>query len=497
MKTLHEVQPTKKRRKATQFQVAENNFTLFIFGASGSLAKLKLFPALYELQKEKRMPADYKIVGYARTPMTDEAFRKFFEKSIRKSEEIIDQSALSALLKNVFYFTGQYDQEADYRKFLKHLRELEKEKNRVRMAYFSVPPMAFPDIFKNLGTVNFDTKKAPLRLVIEKPFGINLRSAKKLKKTLNRHFDPDQIYLLDHYLGKEAVSNLLSLRYANSILTTLMHSDYVSNIQISALEKKDIEGRSNYFDHVGIIRDMVQSHLFQILAYLTMFAPRERNAESIHHEKARVLESIRISDIKNSIVRGQYKNYKKEKGIPQGSQTETFAAIKLTMKHPLWKNVPIYIRSGKCLNQKWTGVVIEFKPRWAQKELPELPANKIVIQLQPTEKIEFHLLTKLGGKTFDFHPLTTGRPIYCSGDCLVEHGRLLLDVVSGRQGIFLNFEEIFSAWRIVDPLQKLCNKWQKKKKYLYIYERNTLGPKAADELIQKDGFQWSLPEGQN
>ena len=476
--------------KMTQFQIAEANFTLFIFGASGSLARLKLFPALYELQKENRMPKDYKIVGYARTPMTDEAFRKFFEASIRKSEELIDEKALAKLLKNVTYFTGQYNEEADYRRFLKYLRELETDKNRIRMAYFSVPPMAFPDIFKNLGDVNFDTKKAPLRLVIEKPFGTNFSSAKKLKKMLERRFEPDQIYLLDHYLGKEAVSNLLSLRYANSILTSLMHGDYVSNIQISALEKKDIEGRSNYFDHVGIIRDMVQSHLFQILAYLTMFAPRERNAEAIHHEKSRVLDSIRIYDIKNSIVRGQYKNYKKEKGIPPDSQTETFAALKLTMKHPLWRGVPIYIRSGKCLRQKWTGVVIEFKPRWAQKELPHLPPNKIVIQLQPTEKIEFHLLTKLGGKTFDFHPLTTGRPIYCSGDCLVEHGRLLLDVVAGKQGLFLNFEEIFSAWRIVDPLQKLCEKLQKKKKCLTVYDRNTLGPKAADELIRRDGFSW-------
>ncbi len=479
------------------FQKAENNFTLFIFGASGSLAKLKLFPALYELQKEKRMPKDYKIIGYARTAMSNENFRSFFEKSIRESEKDIDETALKALLKNVSYFSGQYDQEEDYKRFLRELRTLEKEKDRVRMAYFSVPPSTFPAIFENLGKVNFNTTKAPLRLVIEKPFGYDLRSAKKLKKSLERNFKPEQIYLLDHYLGKEAVSNLLSLRYANSILTTLLHKEYVSNIQISGLEKKDIEGRANYFDHVGIVRDMVQSHLFQILTYLTMLAPGERTAKAIHHEKAHVLQSIRLHDVANSVVRGQYKGYTKEEGIPKDSQTETFAALKLTMKHPMWKGVPIYIRSGKCLKEKWTSVVIEFKPRWAQKELPDLPPNRLVIQIQPTEKIEFHLLTKLGGKTFDFHPLTTGRPIYCSGDCLVEHGRLLLDVVAGKQGLFLNFEEIFSAWRIVDPIQKLCTKMQKKKKRLDIYAKGTLGPKEADELIQKDGFKWfnALPNG--
>lgn len=476
--------------KNIPFQKAEHSFTLVIFGASGSLAKLKLFPAIYELQKEKRMPRDYKIVGYARTPMSDEAFRNFFVESVRKSEKMVDEKALQALLKNVHYFTGQYDQEADYHRFLKHLRSLEKDKNRVRMVYFSVPPQATPDILEELGKVNFNTQKAPLRLIMEKPFGTNLKTAKKLRKKLERYFDAGQIYLLDHYLGKEAVSNLLSLRYANSILTTLLHRDFVSNIQISALEKKDIEGRANYFDHVGILRDMVQSHLFQILTYLTLSAPKERTAAAIHHEKARVLESIRISDVPNALVRAQYKGYTREKNIPKDSQTETFAALKLTMKHPLWKGVPIYIRSGKCLKQKWTAVVIEFKPRAAQQELSHLPPNRIVIQIQPNEKIEFHLLTKLGGKTFDFHPLTTGRPIYCSGDCLVEHGRLLLDVIAGKPGLFLNFEEIFSAWRIIDPLQKYCDKMQKKNKCLTVYEKGTLGPKAADELIQRDGFEW-------
>ncbi|QQR55635.1 hypothetical protein IPG41_00520 [Candidatus Peregrinibacteria bacterium] len=176
------------------------------------------------------------------------------------------------------------------------------------------------------------------------------------------------------------------------------------------------------------------------------------------------------------------------------SQTETYAALKLKLKHGLWKNVPIYIRSGKSLSQKWTAVTIEFKPRKAQRETPNLPPNRIVIQLQPYEKIEFHLLTKLGGKTFDFHELTTGRPIYCSGDCLVEHGRLLLDVLEGRQDLFLNFEEIFEAWRIVDPIQKTCDRMKRDHCKLHIYKKGELGPKAADQLLKKDGFKWFNPE---
>ncbi len=475
-------------------QKAKGNFTLIIFGASGSLAKLKLFPSIYELAKEKRLPKDFKIMGYARTPMTDEKFRKLFERSVRKAEKYIDEAALKRVLKQVHYFSGQYDDEADYKNFRKEIKKLEKSKDRVRIAYFSVPPSAFTDIFKNLGRVNFNSRKSALRLVIEKPFGYNLRSAKALRRTLNKHFQTEQIFLLDHYLGKEAVSNLLSLRYANSVLTTLMHRDYVSNIQITAMEDKDIEGRANYFDHVGIMRDMVQSHLLQILAYLTMQAPRKQNADAIHLEKTRILKSIKV-DLK-SIVRGQYQGYTKEKDIPNDSRTETFAAMKLHSNHPLWKGVPIYLRSGKSLKQKWTSVVIEFKPRWAQREHGNVKPNRLVIQIQPTEKIEFNLLTKLGGKTFDFHDLTTGRPIFCSGDCLSEHGRLFLDVIAGNQSLFLNFDEIFAAWRVIDPVQKLCDKQKRKSCKPDMYKRGGLGPKSADEMIKKDGFEWfySLPK---
>lgn len=480
----------KKTTTEIPFQVATHNFTLFIFGASGSLAQLKLFPAIYELVKEGRMPKDFKIVGYARTSMHQDKFRKIFEASIRKNEKNVDEAALKKLLANVSYFAGSYDNETDYQNFLKHLKTVEESSDRVRMAYFSVPPSVFPDIFNNLAKVNFNTKRCSLRLVIEKPFGYDLKSAKKLKKQLDKHFQPEQVYLLDHYLGKEAVSNLLSLRYANSILTNLFSREFVSNIQISALEEKDIEGRANYFDNVGILRDMVQSHLLQIIAYLTMYAPKEQTAEAIHHEKARVLNSLRLGKPHDSIVRGQYKGYNKTKDIPKDSQTETYAALKLSINHPLWKDVPLYIRSGKSLKKKWTAVVLEFKPHKVQKKQNNAEPNRIVIQLQPYEKIEFHLFTKLGGKTFDFHELTTGRPIYCSGDCLGEHGRLLLDVVDGKRGLFLNFEEIFAAWKIMDKAQHWCDKTSKKCAELHSYAPGTTGPKAADELLKKDGFTW-------
>ncbi|MEK7146103.1 MAG: glucose-6-phosphate dehydrogenase, partial [Patescibacteria group bacterium] len=328
------------------------------------------------------------------------------------------------------------------------------------------------------------------------PFGTNLRTAKRLQKILLKHFDEKQIFLLDHYLGKEAVSNLLSLRLANPILNTLLDRKNVANIQIHAMENVDIEGRANYFDHVGIARDMVQSHLLQILSYLTMNLPTQKTAEAIRKEKIKILKSAQIKSVPDEVIRGQYQGYRKEKGIAPDSQAETFVALKLRLKHPAWKNVPIYFRTGKALKDKWTAVVIEFKSQDIQERYGIKEVNRLVIQLQPTEKIEFHLLTKLGGKTFDFHELTTGRPIYCSGDCISEHGRLLLDVIDNKKGLFLSFEEILAAWKVIDPIEKLCSKMRSKCTLLHVYPRGSLGPKAAEHLIEKEGFKWfySLPK---
>ena len=475
----------KKNQPIEDFKVAKDPFSLVIFGASGSLAKLKLFPALYELAAEKRMPEHYSIVGYGRTKLTQKQFKERFEASVREAIEYVDEDALSAILKHVHYHAGNYDQESDFKALKEKIAELENNENTVRMAYFSVPPSAFPPIFDTLNKVNFNTRKSKLRLVIEKPFGYDLKSAKKLKKMIEKNFKEEQIYMLDHYLGKEAVSNLMSLRYANAIITNLMNKKFVSNIQIVAMEDRDIEGRANYFDNVGILRDMVQSHLLQILAYLTMFAPLEPNAKEITKEKKRVLRSIQLDP--NSVVRGQYMGYAGKDGVPKASQTETFAALKLCLKHPLWEGVPIYLKSGKALKQKWTAVVIEFKPRRAQRDHGELKPNRLVIQLQPTEKIEFHMLTKLGGQHFAFHEMTTGRPIYCSGDCLTEHGRLFLDVIDGSKELFLIFDEIFAAWRVIDPVVQHCEQQACKP---HAYKKGGLGPKAADELLKKDGFEW-------
>lgn len=472
----------------TPFQIAQHDFTLIIFGASGSLAKLKIFPSLYQLQLENRLPVDFRIVGYARTEMSEKEFHEEFSKSVReKFKEMTDEKILAKVLKNVSYVSGQYDSEADFTRLKGHLATIEEKGKFMRLAYFSTPPSVFEAVITQLGKVNFNTQASKLRLIIEKPFGYDLKSAKNLEKVLVEHFDESQLFLLDHYLGKEAVFNLLSLRYANPILTTLIQGSYVRNIQINGLENLGTEGRANYFEHVGSLRDMVQSHLFQILAFLTMDLPEKINSETIHRGKRNLIESLVLKDKKSSVVRGQYDGYRKEKGVDPKSDTETFAALRIFIDEMRWHNVPVYLRTGKKMKNQLTSVVIEFKPQALQKLHKDLEPNKLIIQLQPNEKIEFSLLTKMGGSEVNFTPLNTGRPIYCSGDCLDEHGRLLIEAIKGDKMLFLDFPEIYASWGFVD---KIIESFEENEIPLVHYKPGTFGPKESYEMLEQYGHKW-------
>ncbi len=472
----------------TPFQIAQHDFTLIIFGASGSLAKLKIFPSLYQLQLEKRLPVDFRIVGYARTEMSEKEFHEEFSKSVReKFKEMTDEKILAKVLKNVSYVSGQYDSEADFTRLKEHIATIEEKGKFMRLAYFSTPPSVFEAVITQLGRVNFDSQASKLRLIIEKPFGYDLKSAKNLEKVLLSNFDESQLFLLDHYLGKEAVFNLLSLRYANPILTTLIQGAYVRNIQINGLENLGTEGRANYFEHVGSLRDMVQSHLFQILAFLTMDLPEKINSETIHRGKRNLIESLVLKDKKASVVRGQYDGYRKEKDVDPKSDTETFAALRIFIDEMRWHNVPVYLRTGKKMKNQLTSVVIEFKPQALQKLHKDLEPNKLIIQLQPNEKIEFSLLTKMGGSEVNFTPLNTGRPIYCSGDCLDEHGRLLIEAIKGDKMLFLDFPEIYASWGFVD---KIIDAFEENEIPLTHYKPGTFGPKESYEMLEQYGHKW-------
>jgi glucose-6-phosphate 1-dehydrogenase len=470
------------------------SYAFILFGASGSLARLKIFPSLYELYHKERLPETFHLIGFGRKEISDDDFREIVRSSIKEHVEYCSDSVLDKFLSSVYYFSGRYDQRDSYEKLKIKLSGFEQGKSPVRLAYFSVPPAVFTSILENISAAGLG-KDCDLRMILEKPFGYDYKSAHKLRELLLLHFKEEQYFLLDHYLGKEAVTNLLSLRYANTMISAILKKEYISNIQISAVEQVDTEGRAGYFDQVGVLRDMIQSHVLQILATATMRLPQHESAKAVRHEKIRLLKSLYFDDMKKSVVRGQYASYRSEQGVAPDSRTETFVALKIKIGLPEWKDVPVYLRSGKAFADKWTSLVVEFKPHCGKCSDANYPPNRLIIQLQPDHKIILHLLTKKGGETFDFNTLQTGNAILCEGDCLSEHGRLLLDVMLGKKDLFLDFEEIFASWKIIDQVQSLFADTNDSTVPVEMYEKGGWGPQASDELLKRDGYEWCSDSG--
>lgn len=460
-------------------------FTLTIFGASGDLAKLKLFPALYSLAEQKRLPADFAIIGFARTKKTQNQFQKEFETSIKTAvKKDLNPSILKELSQHVHYFTGQYNSLDSFREYKKFIKKITKGKKQPHLAYFSVPPQAFKPIIQNLGESK-SRKNEDIRLIIEKPFGEDSKSATELYHFISRYFDEKQAYLLDHFLGKSGVQSILNLRQTNRILNMLLRGAEIANIQISAIESIGIKERAGYFDQVGIMKDWIQSHLLQIMALTTMNVPISGSAESLHREKNSILSAIKLPK-GNNIVIGQYDGYTKEKGIPKGSKTETFAAVKLLIDQGEWFKVPIYIRTGKKLNKKLTTVVVEFKKLAFQKASED--PNLLVIEVGPEERVSIKLMNKYQTGSSQYESITTSKSIACAGDyCLPPHALLLLDVIRENKSSFLSFPEIIASWHVTEAILSTI---KRKKIRVEKYKQGSEGPKSQHKLTRQDGFIW-------
>lgn len=460
-------------------------FIFTIFGASGDLAKLKIFPTLYELALQNRLPKKYLIVGYARTNISQTEFKKIFAKSIEsKFGKTLNKKVLQELTKNVLYFSGQYTEKADFVRFKKVLQQKFPHKKAIHLAYLSVPPVTFEPIIENLGTTK-QHKNEEIRLIIEKPFGTDKASAEHLYHFISKYFKEDHIYLLDHYLGKSSVQSILHLRRSNRILSHMMSPGEVSNIQITAAESIGVGERSGYFEQVGTVRDMIQSHLLQLLALMTMNIPNHIDPESIAREKQAILAAIDCPCDAENIVLGQYTGYKKESGVKKDTRTETFAAVRLFLDHEAWYNVPLYLRTGKRLHEKHTYVVVELKkfPFQPKDEEP----NRLIIELQPEEKINITLINH-HDDVDQKQSLTTSDSIACSiYGCLPDHATLLLEAIRGNRLYFLSFQEIIAAWDVVDQITDLA---KNKKIAIHKYRQGSKGPKDQNNLPQQDGFEW-------
>lgn len=477
---------------------ADRPFSLVIFGASGHLARIKLYPSLYVLALKKRLPKDYAIIGFARSAMTDESFRALVESSIRESMSEVTEWALKELLAHVYYSQGQYDKVADFKTLSKRMETMEKKWQKpVRLAYFSIPPAVFHDVLENIcaGGIHHRKGQDDFRCIMEKPVGSDLQSFEKVKTALTECFGEKEIYLLDHYLGKEAVRNIYYLRYANPILERILKHTMIHHIEVTAMESAGLEGRAGYFDAVGTLRDMVQSHLLQICALLTM---RLQEDDSIQAARIHALDQFYLPhavSLDDVIVQGQYDagtingerevSYKKEESVAKGSRTSTYIALRLMSRSTRWEGVPFYLRTGKRLHKKETRISIAFQE--PQKIGKGATPNRLDIILQGEAGMRLHLQTKLGGTEPEFRPLIMSDPLVCMGDCLPEHGLLLLEAITGKQTWYLSFDEVRTAWRLIDPLQQHLDKKQTK---LHLYKAGSHGPDMADQWMEKMGVKW-------
>jgi glucose-6-phosphate 1-dehydrogenase len=476
---------------------ASNPFSFILFGASGNLAKLKIYPALYVLALKKRLPKDYAIVGYARSEMTQDAFRKLVSDSIHAQMPEVTRKAHDEFLTHVHYQQGQYTEEKDFKALATTLSTIEKGwKSPVRLSYLSIPPTVFPDVLRHIAGAGVRQDRASFRCIVEKPVGHDLKSFEVVATELMNSFKEDEVYLLDHYLGKEAVRNVYYLRYANPILERLFKNSLIHHVEVTASESLGLEGRGGYFESTGTLRDMIQSHLLMMVSLLTMHI--SDTDDSLQSNRLNALSQIYLppaTDLNEILLQGQYTagkirdetvvGYREEEGVEKDSRTNTYVALKLLHKESRWQGVPFYLRTGKRLGKKETRISIQF-----QEPHPVGPGstpNRLDIILQGEAGMRMHLQTKIGGSEPAFRPMILEDPLVCTGDCLPEHALLLLEAINGKRHWYLTFDEVRTSWRLIDPLQAHL---EKPETPLHLYPTGSAGPEEADGWIGRDGITW-------
>lgn len=463
---------------------ATQPFVLTIFGASGDLAKLLLAPAIYSLYEQNRLPKDFLIVGFARTKKTSAEWRTEFKQAVERAYG--SAAKIDNLLPHLEYIMGDYSDAAAYASYRKFLESKKALHATLHLAYFSVPASRYKDIIEHLAA-EFKGTAGKIRLILEKPFGTDVHTAQDIFHFASRHFNEEQFYLLDHYLGKPAVRSIMHLRESNRIFSHMMRGYEIANVQITASEDQGVKERANYFEQVGTIKDFVQSHLLQILALVTMSLPVDKSARSLQREKHSVLAAVECPCDPTNIVIGQYASYHSEAHVAKDSRVETFAALRLFIDRLDWQGVPIYVRTGKKLAKKQTHVVVELK-KFPFQDAAE-PPNRLIFELFPFEELKITLLNKQEDPAV-LQEITASQSVACSVEdkCLPPgHAPLILDALRGEKKYFLSFPEVLAAWAVIDEVSALI---AGRKVTLEKYADNSEGPKSQHALPKKDGFTW-------
>jgi glucose-6-phosphate 1-dehydrogenase len=488
--------------------------TVVLFGASGDLAKRKVIPAMYDLAVHQSLGSRYAIVGFARTAMTDESFRNLLAEAAKSISEVgpIDPKQWDEFAANLYYCQGDYDNPDSYSQLVKRLSELEQahDLGGNRLFYLSTPPEVYPHIVEQLGKAGLARPASPgswVRIIIEKPFGRDLASAKDLNKKVLCVFEEQQVYRIDHYLGKDTVQNLLVLRFGNGIFEPLWNRNYVDHVQITAAETLGVERRGGFYETTGALRDMIQSHVLQLTSLVAVEPPASFDATSVRNEKLKVLQSIRpfnLEMVAQAVVRGQYgpgnvggkpvPGYRQEPGVSSNSRTETFVGAKLLIDNWRWAGVPFYLRTGKRLAKRSTEIVIEFRraPHMVFRER-NLEPNRLVLNIQPDEGVSVSFVAKrpgtemsIGNVTMDFKYKEgfgeAPRSAYAT---------LVNDCVRGDATLFDRGDNVEAAWALVDPILDVWT--AAKSATVPEYASGSWGPHESDVLLERDGRRWYNP----
>ena len=486
--------------------------SVVLFGVTGDLARKKLMPAFYDLANRGLLPPGFSLVGFARRDWADQDFGKIVYDAVKAGARTpFREEVWRSLAEGLRFVPGTFDDDNAFDLLAQTVRELDEQRGTGgnHAFYLSIPPGFFGQVCEQLQRSGLARSEGDSwrRVIIEKPFGHDLASARELNAIVESVFPADSVFRIDHYLGKETVQNLLALRFANQMFEPIWNSNNIDHVQITMAEDIGIGGRAGYYDGIGAARDVIQNHLLQLLALTAMEEPASFQAAELRAEKEKVLSAVRLpKDIGKSTARGQYAagwqgatpaiGYLEEEGVKAGSTTETYAAVKLLVDTRRWAGVPFYLRTGKRLGKRVTEIAVVFKKAphlpFDDTATEELGQNAVVIRVQPDEGVTLRFGAKVPGAQMEVRDVTMD---FGYGRAFTEtspeaYERLILDVLLGDPPLFPRHEEVERSWEILDPIEDF---WARQKGRLDQYPAGSWGPASADELMQRDGREWRLP----